>query len=1037
MRWNSRIMGLWNDPGFQPIGENRSNCVVTVEPDWYLTTENTGLGAWPAKKKPVRWFQSAVDPRNEIVVPNVRSVTWDRGIDKDAGECVITLTNQWMKTNYAAGVARELGTPGYFTFNHGESAEGRARWLSEENEWRGILVPGALIRVREGYGGHHLPWDEAEAEGYIMLTGTWMVDDITIGARSRLIEIRCRDMGALLIDQVLYPPLVPSGMYPLRYSRWVQQTNAKKSYTVTQTVTKTEVVAQAGATVKVSFADSSNDRWYPTWSPGAYIPEGGYLLHGHRGSHSLDGKFDSYWLSIGNSHPSRPWCTDWIEYNAGGQYVQTIEVTPWRGPYTMFVSIMEDGRWIGSSRVPYVFSEMNGPGNYAVNTGADIPYVKKLGVNPDKANRVTLDRAYRAQRIRISFRDHVNSGIGQWVYRCGVREFKAFGSMKPVTKTTTSKITIHPVWKAGSYIRSSTKPDAAGYLLGSHSGKFEAFGDARVLGGATGDAPSNAEVNSVVFNSDATGYWVLRGDGSVTAYGNAVFYGSPKQDGLSRVGGFSDPKEQPWKVLLPTPSGDGYWAVSSGGWVLSFGDAAPFSWLSPSSPIVSGAALINDQGFVVVERSGQVHARGSASTFGNWSGGLGSRTVTDIAVTQDGDGYWLLRNDGQVQAKGAATLHGTAGSDAAAGGRTFHLILPNLSGSGFILVRDDGALFPFGAIDMFGSPITAVTLRADGNYKDLADITKDLLLWSGFWLKDTVPAGENPQVHGFIETTGIYSPEALPPDLFDKKPPIDPIKMLRELVGYMSFVDYDGGFVWRSPNWWAAGNFLDTGERTSYIPEIDEQVQLTDYTARVGRDKDRSELIITTDEPTAGFRDTVTTRFTPSNSFLRGMIRPAMIRLPPEITAAEQRVMAELIALHLWFARRTGNVTMLGNPCIGPDDQVRIWERVTGESYINYVRSVASSHDVEKGVWTMQLTTNWLGTENGTWAIRAADIDKSGGLVAQLQATQSQDQFILSSALSQYVENRSRLLALNEPPVMYTPDLDEDPGEPGAGPPVF
>src|SRR5690606_23393633 len=107
------------------------------------------------------------------------------------------------------------------------------------------------------------------------------------------------------------------------------------------------------------------------------------------------------------------------------------------------------------------------------------------------------------------------SGIGQWVYRCGVREFKAFGSMKPVTKTTTSKITIHPVWKAGSYIRSSTKPDAAGYLLGSHSGKFEAFGDARVLGGATGDAPSNAEVNSVVFNSDATGYWVLRGDGSV------------------------------------------------------------------------------------------------------------------------------------------------------------------------------------------------------------------------------------------------------------------------------------------------------------------------------------------------------------------------------------------------------------------------------------------------------------------------------------------------------------------------------------------
>lgn len=999
----------WSDPSFQAIGRDRARAIVTCEPDWYLNTETAGLGAWPTTKMPVRWWQRADNSQVEIEIPNVKGINWERSIESDAATCTVTLTNQWMKTNFAAALANELGMPGFFTFNRGDSSEAQSRWNHETNEWRGRLVGGALLRTYEGHGGFNPDGtsktrEEMIADGDIMLTGVWQVDDVTIGARSKLIELKCRDMMALLLDQSIYPPLVPSGLYPLRYQRWIDETTPFSPRTPPPAV-NTQVTV-----VSASFETSSTDAWYGP----------NYALHGHRGTDSVDGNPATYALSVGNSGPDKPFATDYFQYNTGGQMVGGIRVTCWQGGYQMYVSVMENGQWQGDQIVPYDPSSLYGTQPTVVDTGADIPYILQLGCPYDTAFEVALPRPYRADRIRISFRHLANSGIGPWVYRAGVREFQA------LTSATATAPEV-PVYWAASYMRDPDNPDRSGYIIGSQGGILAAFGLARELPQTGGDSRTNAFVVWAELNRAADGYWTIRGDGSVLCYGAAGFYGSPKADGVG-LSGEADAVGNRWAAICPTPTGNGYWAVAVNGRIRAYGDATPYSDLpNPTPEWIAGChSLINAHGLIAAETDGTVHVRGSATHLGNWTKTplAGDDQLVAAVPTSTGAGYWMLASDGSVQEKGDAVLHGENPGATALLDR-FDQLIPNVTDTGYILVRFNGAAYPYGTIDFFGSPITAATLRSDGNYRDYADIVKDIVLWSGWFLKETVDPTGQPSVYGNIETTGIYSPNPLPADMFDKRHPIEPIKQLKEIVGYICWVDDEGAFRWETPNWWAAGNYYTTGEYTNFIPEIDERIQITDYTARLTRTKDRSKIIVTTDEPTAGFDDTVTTEYTPSNSLLRGQVIPAMVKVPTVVTEAEQKVFAELIALHLWFARRSGSVTITPNPALMINDQVRLFERVTAETFIHYIRGISNDHDLETGVWTQTLTTNWLGTEDGQWAITAADIPLPVGETAP-----ASEGFVMSADLVNFLEQLTKSPVGQQISVGLSTDVDApDPGD--------
>lgn len=937
----STLWDLWAQGGPLIGDDGAPHGRVTLETNWYLHT-STECGNWPVNKKPVRWWQREDNSQAETELPNVKSISIDRSIDSDAASATITIYNQWMDGN-EAGSNTELGNPGHFTWDRGESFEAEARWNHAPNEWSSILIPNALIRTYQGYGGRSKTIANAIADGNIVLTGVWLVDEVKVSTNGML-EIRCRDMAKLLIDQHLYPPLVPpKPTYPLDYCRWIYDTVKFKFQTVTKSV-------GGRAIIPARFADSSVDRWYPSSSPGSAIPSGGYVLHGHQGDDCLDGNTGTYCLSVGNSHPSRPFCADWWEFDVGGANLNAVYIHPWAGNYTMFVSIKIAGRWQGTSVVPYSADPLYGTQDYVVDTGADIPYVASFGVPWEQAKDYVLPQMYsQVERVRITFRDHTYSGIGPWMYRCGMREFRAL--------TTSVTQTIVPAWET-----IDNKATGSGYWTMSLRGEVSAFGDARNYGNAT-TSTGDRQWLAIEGTKTGNGYYLLSGDGQIEAKGDAVYYGEPgaKPPG----GGF-------WYSMCVTHTGLGYWVAGTDGSLRSFGDAPTYSGISGA--ITDIESHPSGYGVWIFSTTGTVTVRGAANHYGNMSD-VGHQ-ANAISVTPNGDGYWLLNNEGRVEAKGTATNFGNVNDTT----RWWTETAVSPGGTGLWVLSQDGHVVYLGDADMWGQPADGSGIkRSDGNYTDYTDIIRDLLLWAGWWLYDSTPdLTARPTVYGNLETTGAYSEECLPPDLFDKRPVIDAITAIKEIVGYIFWIDDEGAARFESPNWWAAGNFLEDGTHTDFIPEIDELTVLTNHAVSFNDKNVRSEVIISTEDPTEGFEETITTRYRPaSRKLLRGMVRPAMWVNGYFTNRDEQRIMAELIALHIWFQLRQANTTCLANPAIQINDQVRIYERQTGETYIHYVRGIQSNMDLDTGRWTMDLSTHWLGSHE-VWAITSEDADLSG-----------------------------------------------------------
>jgi hypothetical protein len=107
----------------------------------------------------------------------------------------------------------------------------------------------------------------------------------------------------------------------------------------------------------------------------------------------------------------------------------------------------------------------------------------------------------------------------------------------------------------------------------------------------------------------------------------------------------------------------------------------------------------------------------------------------------------------------------------------------------------------------------------------------------------------------------------------------------------------------------------------------------------------------------------------PYANLMKGQIKSAMFAVPLQVAAQDQKYFAELIALRIWFQTRTGAVTAWCDPTIEVDDQVRIYERNSGETNVHYVQAINTTHDLDAGKFEMQLTTYWLGGHDVGWAV--------------------------------------------------------------------
>lgn len=962
MRDVAHIWDAWQttDPH---VGNYKAHTIVTVEKDFWLRlgftegggggagggrragTQGSNLGQW--KRGPARWFQRADGSQEETRVPNVRRVAIDRSIDTDAGTCEIVLANSKM---LGLGEPQEtegqLGRTGYYTWARGKTQESKARWGHAPNEWSEVLVPNALLRTYQGYGGHDKTLEGCLTDGNLVLTGVWLVDEVMADTGGSL-TLRCRDMGKLLLDQSLYTPLIPESLYPLKYQRYTFE-NYEIPPEPKPKANRQSVVLPAiyedGAEFTVT---SSSDE---------AAAEQNAAVHGHRPSDIFDWSFndppnagpgeilhqDTYWLSEDHGDPAE---AAYIEMRTEGRDFNLLYLHAWAGNYKLYVSVLENGNW--------VTDEGSGQGGFAQG----IPYVVSSGVPFEDLLLLQMPRTYRASKIRLTFTNLQNSQQGG--YRAGIR--------KVIPLYDSALAEYPPYCLAGCSYPKIPGENHAGYWQTRHNGKVYAFGDARVYQPHASN-PVKKHTNALIAincTEDGTGYWTLDTHGRIIAYGSAQHYGDSYDQGRADIVDFA-----------PSPTGAGYWILHADGTVDDHGDAAAEGNAAPTGTLPTGVSVTarrieshpTDSGYWVLWTDGTVEAFGlTHHGDANRTGFTDEEYVAVLRRTSTGDGYWIVSGGGIVQQFGDAFNFGSGvryDIDRWAAGLCWDMLVSNDVNGGYGIQHADGAIDSgIGDFQYFGSIAEGSgQLRKDGNYKDYADIVKELLLWSGFYLyRDPQPASM-PDVYGNIETTGAYSNEPLPQEIFDKVPVMQAINELKEIVGYVFWIDDEGGVRFESPNWWALGNYDYEGAPIDFMPEIDERVQLTDYRASFKASDARSEITISSVDPKAGYDDAVTTTIIPQGAEdLRGMVVPAMWFNGAFTSKAEQQVMAHLVAMHTWFARRTGDVTCTANPLIGVNDQVRLYERQSGETNIHYVRGVSTTHDIEAGEYTMTLTTHWLG----------------------------------------------------------------------------
>lgn len=1065
---NSDLWDIWRTRDhtgpFAPRGD------VTIEPGWWLTNSqrmNAGPvlypGKWPVEIPPpyggawkwgrIRSYQNADNDQYELAVPHVVSIDINRSLEQDVATCTIVLANTEMRTNLDPGEdPEELGDKGYYTAYRGGVRWARdptnkrkgsgpgenmafLRWAHERNPWYQRLVPNALLRTYQGYGGAGKTREDAVADGDIVLTGVWIVDRIRENARRGTITVECRDIGALLLKHVMYPPLMQVRYYPLRFARWkwedykVRVKVRDQLYRVRQ---------------RCTYRDSSEDRWYPD----RIVAGRGANIHGHFPADAIDGSQTTYWLSVGNSGPNKVFAYNWIEFDTYNQFVDAIDLTTIGSGYQVFVSVMENGSWIGSRTIPYDHTPLIGNQPHVVDTGADIPYIHQFGLGPpgnnDHRSRgiIPLPRRYRAQRIRLTFHNLVWFQWEPWNYRAALGDFaplishvqavyedqtrsrRVDGNYKDYCLDEASEIltrrgwlrwdevdvgdetlgvdpdTNTPVWQTvehvyrrhrerdmvamkGASFDALTTPDHR-WLTRHGDNKWRwttsdaiTATDRIPLTVPAGQAPTEAKYDDAFVEMVAwfwTEGWWRKPSGSALAQSRRAnpahcdaierclteHLGPP---GVMARGRYQEGRGAEWRIGEQRPNG----VVT---YILSTGVTKALRQIVDDDKVPNAeflCALTQQQldRFIDVsmmadgwDRKGRhygfaqrVKRRSDAFQF---ACALAGRPTITHARTVDGKTMWATT---MLETDYAAPIRSASRAGRATVTRVPYegiVWCPTVQHGNFI-ARRNGSVY------------------VTGN----SDIVKILLLWSGWWLAPA--ADENgwrrttglPQVYGNIESTGAYAEEQLPAEMFDKVTPMESITALKNIVGYHFFIDQEGGAHFSSPNWWTMGNFTEVGQPTAFIPEIDEEIQLTDYEVTSDADAIRSEIIIATEEPTAGFRSTKATRYRMEHTrdMGHGIANPGMWVNGSFMDLEEQQRMAELVAMHVMFSMRTGQVTCPANPLLDIDDQVRLWERVTGDTFIHYVRGISTHQDLVQGSYTMTLTTNWLG-DRDNWAIR-------------------------------------------------------------------
>lgn len=336
---------MWNAKSGKLVGMDKSHGRVTVEASWKLqTTAGTTYGL--SNRGPYRYWHKADQSQIETEVPNIKTISIERGLDQNAATCTIELYNQWHDKNGVTPSSSALGNPGYLGYGYGDAANSSTDFGQTPNAWQDILIPNALLRTYQGYGGYVMSGNKqvpdtivnAIASGNIVITGVWLIDSVTMGTNG-MISLACRDMAKLLMDQIIFSPLVPQRYHSLKYSRYIYEnvpgTPAQDAVPAVEPVV-------LGPKLLTNFDSDLKRKFGPDFN-----------MMGTYDRNVWDGSEDTYSLSAGAVFYDRPYAKNWWEATVGGAdgadinevYISPYGIPHWTSGFQFWISIMENGVW--------------------------------------------------------------------------------------------------------------------------------------------------------------------------------------------------------------------------------------------------------------------------------------------------------------------------------------------------------------------------------------------------------------------------------------------------------------------------------------------------------------------------------------------------------------------------------------------------------------------------------------------------------------------------------------------------------------------
>lgn len=366
---------------------------------------------------------------NEMEFGNLMSVDITRTLGQDAATCTIVVYNVWNTSEDPEGVDTLL-RPGFLTYDRGDP-HGTTRslydsnfdpalhtalpgktfptdWGYARNLWHDYLIPNTVVRTWQGYGtdsdgyvhdppgpdNHYVsPWDDTA----LVCTGTWLIDRVTFST-DYTITIECRDMAKLLLEQYIYPNMLPLSRFPLIYC------------------------PDYGSAGQKAVKGKPTDRFVSGGADDKYNGFNG-AVYGHRPEDAFDAKPGTYWLSVGNAVPDADWSYEWIQGYCGGDAMNQVELDLVGNNYRIYVSVFENGAWQGGHTIPY--NPADAP---FWDNGSNIPYVASITSGNAGTVTIHLPRTYKAVHCRVTFTNLWNSGLAgsnpSYIYRAGVRQMR-------------------------------------------------------------------------------------------------------------------------------------------------------------------------------------------------------------------------------------------------------------------------------------------------------------------------------------------------------------------------------------------------------------------------------------------------------------------------------------------------------------------------------------------------------------------------------------------------------------------------------------